>query len=66
MAPINPSLVGDEIPAQGEDIKDTSVIGVWLKVDGKVLRPSLEVSRGEGQDLLQQLLVDVEVEHPTP
>lgn len=53
MAPINPSLVGDEIPTQGEDTKDMAAIGVWLEADGKAHRHFLEVSRGEGRDLLQ-------------
>jgi hypothetical protein len=33
-------------------------------VDGEVFHPSLEMSRGEGEDLIQYFFTDVVVEHP--
>jgi hypothetical protein len=33
-------------------------------VDGEVFYPSLDMSRGEGEDLIQHFFIDVVVEHP--
>lgn len=52
MAPIEPSLVGDEVVAQEEDIEDMAVIGAVLRSDGEGCSPSLEVSGGKDGDLL--------------
>lgn len=62
----DPSLEGHEEPAQGEGVEDTAATDVVLGADGETRRPSSEASGGEGRDLLQHLLVNVEVEHSAP
>lgn len=50
MAPVDPTLVGDEAPTGGEDAEDMMVMGAMLSVDDEGCCPSLEVSRGEDRD----------------
>lgn len=35
MAPIDPSLVGDKVPVQGENVEDTMAMSAMLRVDGE-------------------------------
>lgn len=64
MAPIDPSLAGDEAPAHGEDIEDTMATGVVPRADGKGCFPTLEESRGKDGDPLQHPFVRAEAERP--
>ena len=51
MSPIDPSLAGDEAPAHGEDVEDTTTTGAVPRADGEGHRPTLEESRGKDGDL---------------
>lgn len=56
--------MGPKVPFRGEGTEGMAQTGTAAKVDGEVHHPSLEMLRGEGQDVLQCLLTNVVVEHP--
>lgn len=60
---VNPSLVGDEVLVQREDVKDTMVMRVILGVDDAGHHTS-EGSRGKDGDLLWIPIICVEIECP--
>jgi hypothetical protein len=64
VASVASSLMGPEAPIQGEGAEDVVEIGTTSRVDGEVYHPSLEMSGGEDQDLLQHLFANMVVEHP--
>jgi hypothetical protein len=64
VASVASSLMGPEAPIQGEGAEDVVETGATSRVDDEVYRPSLQMSGGEDQDLLQHLFANIVVEHP--
>ena len=64
MASVTPSLMELEAPVHGENVENTTDSSAATRVDDEICHPSLEMLGGEDQDLLQDLLANVVVEHP--
>jgi hypothetical protein len=62
-APADPSLVGDEVPIEGEDVEDTTAMRVVLGTDD-VGHCSSEGSEGKNGVLLRLPIVCAETECP--